>query len=36
MIHYAEYFEDNKTLSFKVTDSKLLKNYNQYGKKLTS
>ena len=29
MIGYAKYFDDNKTMSFKVTDKKLLKKYNK-------
>ena len=34
MIGYAKYFESNKTMSFKVTDKKLLKNTPKYGIKL--
>ena len=29
MIGYAKYFDDNKVMSFKVTDEKLLKKYNK-------
>ena len=33
MISYVKYFTDNKTMSFKVIDNKLLKNTLKYGKK---
>ena len=29
MIGYVKCFDDNKTMSFKVTDKKLLKNYTK-------
>ena len=35
MIRYVKYFDDNKAMSFKVTDKKLL-NIVKYGKKLKS
>ena len=34
MIDYVKHFHSNKTMSFKVIDNKLLKKYNNYGKKL--
>ena len=34
MIGYAKYFDDNKTMSFKVTDKQLLKKYNKIWKKV--
>ena len=34
MIGYVKYFDSNKTVSFKVSDNKLLKKYKKYGKKL--
>ena len=33
MIGYAKFFDDSKTMSFKVTDKKLLKSTPKYGKK---
>ena len=32
MIGYVKYFESNKTMSFKISDKKLLKKYNQIWK----
>ena len=29
MIGYAKYFDDNKVMSFKVTEEKLLNKYNK-------
>ena len=29
MIGYVKYFESNETMSFKISDNKLLKKYNQ-------
>ena len=29
MTGYAKYFDSNKTMSFKVSDNKLLKNYTK-------
>ena len=34
MIRYAKYFDDNKTMSFKVTDKRLLKKYNKIWEKV--
>ena len=34
MIRYAKYFDDNKTMSFKVTDKQLLKKYNKIWEKV--
>ena len=34
MIGYVKHFDINKTMSFKVSDNKLLKEYIKYGKKL--
>ena len=34
MIGYAKYFDDNKTLPFKVTDKQLLKKYNKIREKV--
>ena len=34
MIGYVKNFDSNKTMSFKVSDNKLLKKYNKNGKKL--
>ena len=34
MIGYVQYFDDNKIMSFKVTDNKLINKYNKYGKKV--
>ena len=34
MIMYAKYFDSNKTMSFKVSDKKLLKNIPEYEGKL--
>ena len=36
MISYVKYFTDNKTMSFKVIDNKLLKNTLKYGKKIVT
>ena len=36
MIEYAKYFDDNKVMSFKFTDKKLLINTTKYGEKLKS
>ena len=33
MIGYAKYFDDNKIVSFKVTDKQLLKKYNKIWEK---
>ena len=33
MIGYAKHFDSNKTMSFKVTDNKLLKKYNKIWEK---
>ena len=32
MIGYVKYFESNKAMSFKISDNKLLKTYNQIWK----
>ena len=32
MVGYVKCFDGNKTMSFKVTDKKLLKNILKYGK----
>ena len=34
MTEYAKYFDDNKTMSFKVTDKQLLRKYNKIWKKV--
>ena len=34
MIGYVKHFDSNKTMSFKVSDNKLLKKYNNIWKKL--
>ena len=34
MIGYAKYFDDNKVMSFKVTDKKLLNKYNKILEKV--
>ena len=34
MIGYAKYFDDNKVMSFKVTDKKLLNKYNKIWEKV--
>ena len=34
MIGYAKYFDDNKIMSFKVTDKQLLKKYNKIWEKV--
>ena len=34
MIGYVKHFVSNKTMSFKVSDNKLLKSTTKYGKKL--
>ena len=36
MIGYATYFESNKTMSFKVTDKKLLKKYTKIWERVSS
>ena len=36
MIGYVECFDDNKTMSFKVTDKKLLKNYTKIWEKVSN
>ena len=36
MIGYVEFFESYKTMSFKISDNKLLKKYNQTWKKVKS
>ena len=36
MIGYAKYFDSNKTMSFKVTDKKLLKKYPKLQRKISS
>ena len=33
MIGYVKHFDSNKTMSFKVSDNKLLKSIIKYGKK---
>ena len=33
MIGYVKHFHSNKTMPFKVSDSKLLKNTKRYGKR---
>ena len=33
MIGYVKHVDSNKTMSFKVSDNKLLKKYNKFGKK---
>ena len=33
MIGYVKYFDNNKTMSFKATEKKLLKSTLKYGKK---
>ena len=32
MTGYVRKFEGNRTMSFKISDKKLLKKYNKYGK----
>ena len=34
MIGYVKYFDDNKVMSFKVTDKRLLNKYNQIQEKV--
>ena len=34
MIGYVKHFDSNKTMSFKVSDNKLLKKYNKMGEKV--
>ena len=34
MISYVKHFDSNKTVSFKVSDNKLLKSTKRYGKRL--
>ena len=36
MIGYVKCFDSNKTMSFKVIDNKLLKNYNKISEKVRS
>ena len=36
MIGYDKHFDSNKTMSFKVSDNKLLKKYNKIGKKMSN
>ena len=36
MIRYAKYFDNNKTMSFKVSNKKLLKKYIKVWKKICS
>ena len=36
MIRYAKYFDSNKTMSFKVSDKKLLKRYTKIWEKISS
>ena len=36
MIGYVEHFDSNKTMSFKVSDNKLLKKYNKIWKKISN
>ena len=34
MIGYVRYFDSNKTMSFKISDNKLLKKYNKIWKRV--
>ena len=34
MIGYVKHFDSNETMSFNVTDNKLLKSTTKYGKKV--
>ena len=36
MIGYVKYFDSNKTMSFKVTDNKLLKKCNKIWERLSN
>ena len=36
MIGYVEHFDSNKTISFKVSDNKLLKKYNKMWEKISN
>ena len=36
MIGYAKYFDDNKTMSFKLSDKNLLKKYTKIWEKISS
>ena len=36
MIGYAQYFNSNKTMSFKVNDEKLFKKYNKMWEKISN
>ena len=36
MIGYVKYFDSNKTLSFRVSDNKLLKKYNKIWEKISN
>ena len=36
MIGYIKHFDSNKTISFKVSDNKLLKKYNKIRKKVSN
>ena len=36
MIGYVKHFDSNKTMSFKVSDNKLLKNYNKIWEKISN
>ena len=36
MIEYVKYFDSNKTMSFKVTDKKLLKKYSKIWEKVNN
>ena len=36
MIGYVKHFHSNKTMSFKVSDNKLLKKYNKIWKKISN
>ena len=36
MIPYVKHFDSNKTMSFKVSDNKLLKNYTKLWEKISN
>ena len=36
MIGYVKHFDSNKTMSFRVTDNKLLKKYNKIWEKISN
>ena len=36
MIGYVKHFDSNKTMSFKVSDNKLLKKYNKIWEKISN